>query len=69
MNYKLSPDHNGLSKALDIIEEKLNYYKLDRKDIAKSMLASEEVMNALFVCMIVLPEANIIPENVFALSK
>ena len=47
MNYKLSPDHNGLSKALDIIEEKLNYYKLDRKDISKSMLASEEVMNAL----------------------
>ena len=47
MNYKLSPDHDGLSKALDIIEEKLNYYKLNRKDIAKSMLASEEVMNAL----------------------
>lgn len=47
MNYKLSPDHNGLSKALDIIEEKLNDYKLDRKDITKSMLASEEVMNAL----------------------
>lgn len=47
MNYKLSPDYSGLSQALDIIEEKLQRYKLKRKEITKNMLAAEEVMNAL----------------------
>ena len=47
MKHKLSPNLDGLGKALEMIEEKLNQYKLDRKDIAKSLLASEEVMHAL----------------------
>ena len=47
MKYKLAPDHVGVGQALEIIEEKLNRYKLDRKDVTKSLLASEEVMRAL----------------------
>ena len=47
MKHKLSPDLDGLGKALEIIEVELNQYKLDRKDIVKSLLASEEVMHAL----------------------
>jgi hypothetical protein len=29
MKYKLPPDRNVLREALDILEKKLNYYKLD----------------------------------------
>ena len=47
MSYKLSPDVFGLGQALDIIEEKLQKYKLSRKEIAKSILAAEEVVKAL----------------------
>ena len=47
MKFKLTPDNKGLSKALEIIEEKLKGYKVNRKDVAKSLLASEEVMNSL----------------------
>lgn len=47
MKYKLSPDNSGLGQALEIINERLSAYKLSRKDIAKSLLASEEVMHAL----------------------
>ena len=47
MKYKLSPDHNGLGSALEIIEEKLSQYKLSSKDISKSVLISEEVIHAL----------------------
>ena len=47
MKYKLPPDHDGLGNALEIIEEKLKHYKLDRKEITKSLLASEEVIRAL----------------------
>ena len=47
MLYRLTPDRTGLGKGLDIIEEKLTKYGLNRKEITKSMLAAEEVMNAL----------------------
>ena len=47
MKYKLSPDHSGLGKALEIIKDKLQHYKLSSKDIAKNVLASEEVIHAL----------------------
>ena len=43
----LPPDKTGLSKGLDIIETQLTEYGLKRKEITKSMLAAEEVMNAL----------------------
>ncbi len=47
MKYKFAADNKGLADALEIIEEKLTDYKLDRKEIKKSILASEEVMHAL----------------------
>ena len=47
MKYKLPPNQNGSAKALEIIEETLNRYKLDRKDVTRSVLASEEVISAL----------------------
>ena len=47
MKCKLSPDCDGLSKALELIEKTLTEYKLNGKDIAKNILATEEVTNAL----------------------
>lgn len=47
MHYRFTPDESGLSKGLDIIEERLTKYGLKRKEITKSMLAAEEVMGAL----------------------
>lgn len=47
MRFRLSPDPAGIGRGLDIIEEKLTKYGLKRKDVAKSMLAAEEVMVSL----------------------
>ena len=47
MHYRLTPDESGLGQGLDVIEERLTSYGLKRKEIAKSMLAAEEVMSAL----------------------
>lgn len=47
MQFLLSPDVSGIGKSLDIIEEKLTKYGLNRKDITKSMLTAEEVMTSL----------------------
>lgn len=47
MNFKLSPDTEGIGRGLDILEEKLKGYGLKQKQITKSMLAAEEVMTAL----------------------
>ena len=43
MKIKISPDRNGLGEALEFVEKKLTAYKLDRKDITKNILATEEV--------------------------
>lgn len=47
MKYKLAADYNGLGEALKVIKEKLNHYKIDCRDIEKSILASEETMHVL----------------------
>ena len=47
MNFKLSPDTEGIGRGLEILEEKLKGYGLKQKQITKSMLAAEEVMTAL----------------------
>ena len=47
MHYRFTPDESGLGQSLDLIEERLTSYGLKRKEIAKSMLAAEEVMSAL----------------------
>lgn len=47
MKYKLFPTYNGVGEALQIIENKLKQYKLNPKDITKSVLTSEEVMRVL----------------------
>ena len=47
MKYKISPDRNGLGDALAFVEKKLTDYKLSRKDIAKNLLATEEVIHVL----------------------
>ena len=39
MKYKLPPDRNGLREALEILEKKLNHYKLDQKVITKNIAA------------------------------
>jgi len=44
---KLSPDISSIRQGLDIIEERLTKYKLNRKDITKAMLAAEETMVSL----------------------
>lgn len=47
MKCKLAADYNGLGEALKVIKEKLNYYKIDSRDIEKNLLASEEIMHVL----------------------
>ena len=47
MHYRFTPDESGLGQSLDLIEQRLTSYGLKRKEIAKSMLAAEEVMSAL----------------------
>lgn len=47
MKYKFPADHNGAREALKIIEEKMDHYKLSRKDASKNLLITEEVIQTL----------------------
>ena len=47
MKCKISPERTGFGEALEFVEKKLTEYKLNRKDITKNILATEEVINAL----------------------
>lgn len=49
MKCKVSADYDGLAEALKIIRGKLSEYHLDKREMEKSVLASEEVMHALLV--------------------
>lgn len=47
MQFRLPATAEGIGKGLDIIEQKLTKYGLQRKDVTKKMLVAEEVMAAL----------------------
>lgn len=47
MILKLKPDANGIKTALDAVQQRLEKYRLNKKEINKAMLASEELMIGL----------------------